>query len=177
MAEGIVHDTESKMEEFKDQLPADEVWPCCCLIISLKRWTTLFQTSLTLDLFLQCDKLKEEIAKVRELLSRKDTETGENIKQAATNLQQASLKLFEVAYKKVCSSASQRHCCVTQSCTCWSEHLYMWKRFEFFILLFVNPKIELYWQTIDCFGSVLQLFIIIIIYNNFLLSTIFFFII
>lgn len=26
MAEGIVHDTESKMEEFKDQLPADEVW-------------------------------------------------------------------------------------------------------------------------------------------------------
>ena len=25
MAEGIVHDTESKMEEFKDQLPADEV--------------------------------------------------------------------------------------------------------------------------------------------------------
>lgn len=24
-AEGIVHDTESKMEEFKDQLPADEV--------------------------------------------------------------------------------------------------------------------------------------------------------
>jgi len=24
-AEGIIHDTESKMEEFKDQLPADEV--------------------------------------------------------------------------------------------------------------------------------------------------------
>lgn len=23
-AEGIIHDTESKMEEFKDQLPADE---------------------------------------------------------------------------------------------------------------------------------------------------------
>uniref|UniRef100_W5K4B2 Stress-70 protein, mitochondrial n=1 Tax=Astyanax mexicanus TaxID=7994 RepID=W5K4B2_ASTMX len=72
MAEGIVHDTESKMEEFKDQLPADE-----------------------------CNKLKEEITKVRDLLSRKETETGENIKQAATNLQQASLKLFEVAYKKV----------------------------------------------------------------------------
>lgn len=31
MAEGIIHDTESKMEEFKDQLPADEVgtfWSC-----------------------------------------------------------------------------------------------------------------------------------------------------
>ncbi|XP_055744605.1 stress-70 protein, mitochondrial-like [Salvelinus fontinalis] len=73
-AEGIVHDTESKMEEFKDQLPADE-----------------------------CNKLKEEIAKVRDLLSRKDEETGENIKQAATTLQQASLKLFEMAYKKMAS--------------------------------------------------------------------------
>uniref|UniRef100_A0A8C7QDH7 Stress-70 protein, mitochondrial n=1 Tax=Oncorhynchus mykiss TaxID=8022 RepID=A0A8C7QDH7_ONCMY len=76
-AEGIVHDTESKMEEFKDQLPADE-----------------------------CNKLKEEIAKVRDLLSRKDEETGENIKQAATTLQQASLKLFEMAYKKVIISSA-----------------------------------------------------------------------
>uniref|UniRef100_A0AAY4CXI0 Stress-70 protein, mitochondrial n=1 Tax=Denticeps clupeoides TaxID=299321 RepID=A0AAY4CXI0_9TELE len=80
MAEGIVHDTESKMEEFKDQLPADE-----------------------------CSKLKDEIAKVRDLLSRKDTETGENIKQAASSLQQASLKLFEMAYKK-----QQKQCrCIT----------------------------------------------------------------
>ncbi|XP_061643398.1 stress-70 protein, mitochondrial [Phyllopteryx taeniolatus] len=74
MAEGIVHDTESKMEEFKDQLPADE-----------------------------CAKLKEEITKVRDLLTNKDSETGENIKQAASNLQQASLKLFEMAYKKMAS--------------------------------------------------------------------------
>ncbi|XP_016415949.1 stress-70 protein, mitochondrial-like [Sinocyclocheilus rhinocerous] len=74
MAEGIVHDSESKMEEFKEQLPAEE-----------------------------CDRLKEEVAKVRELLSRKDTETGENIKQAAASLQQASLKLFEMAYKKMAS--------------------------------------------------------------------------
>ncbi|KAG7269691.1 hypothetical protein CRUP_009753 [Coryphaenoides rupestris] len=71
-AEGIVHDTESKMEEFKDQLPADEY-----------------------------AKLKEEIVKVRDLLANKDTETGENIKQAASSLQQASLKLFEMAYKKM----------------------------------------------------------------------------
>lgn len=49
----------------------------------------------------QCTKLKEEIAKVRELLANKDSETGENIKQAATTLQQSSLKLFEMAYKKV----------------------------------------------------------------------------
>lgn len=54
-----------------------------------------------LCLFLQCNKLKEEIAKMRELLARKDSETGENIRQAATSLQQASLKLFEMAYKKV----------------------------------------------------------------------------
>merc|ERR1712228_124072 len=53
-AEGIIHDTESKMEEFKDQLPSDEY-----------------------------SKLKNKIeAKVNEL-------------------QQASLKLFETAYKKM----------------------------------------------------------------------------
>ncbi|ERE81254.1 stress-70 protein [Cricetulus griseus] len=74
MAEGIIHDTETKMEEFKDQLPADE-----------------------------CNKLKEEISKMRELLARKDSETGENIRQAASSLQQASLKLFEMAYKKMAS--------------------------------------------------------------------------
>lgn len=34
MAEGIVHDTESKMEEFKDQLPADEVQHFYCYFIS-----------------------------------------------------------------------------------------------------------------------------------------------
>ena len=39
---------------------------------------------------------------MRELLARKDSETGENIRQAASSLQQASLKLFEMAYKKVC---------------------------------------------------------------------------
>uniref|UniRef100_A0A8D0ADH7 Heat shock protein 9 n=1 Tax=Sander lucioperca TaxID=283035 RepID=A0A8D0ADH7_SANLU len=49
----------------------------------------------------KCTKLKEEISKVRDLLANKDSETGENIKQAATSLQQASLKLFEMAYKKV----------------------------------------------------------------------------
>uniref|UniRef100_A0A8C6V2G3 Heat shock protein 9 n=1 Tax=Neogobius melanostomus TaxID=47308 RepID=A0A8C6V2G3_9GOBI len=49
----------------------------------------------------KCAKLKEEISKVQNLLANKDTETGETIKQAATTLQQASLKLFEMAYKKV----------------------------------------------------------------------------
>ncbi|KAH0506181.1 Stress-70 protein, mitochondrial [Microtus ochrogaster] len=74
IAERIIHDTETKMEEFKHQLLADE-----------------------------CSKLKEEISKMRELLARKDSETGENIRQAASSLQQASLKLFEMAYKKMAS--------------------------------------------------------------------------
>uniref|UniRef100_A0A2K6LUI2 Stress-70 protein, mitochondrial n=1 Tax=Rhinopithecus bieti TaxID=61621 RepID=A0A2K6LUI2_RHIBE len=52
--------------------------------------------------------LKEEISKMRELLARKDSKTGENIRQAASSLQQASLKLFEMAYKKM---ASEREGC------------------------------------------------------------------
>jgi molecular chaperone DnaK len=71
-AEGIVHDTESKMEEFKDQLPSDE-----------------------------CAKLREHITTVRNILSNKDQETPESIRKATSDLQQASLKLFEVAYKKM----------------------------------------------------------------------------
>lgn len=67
------------------------------------RLTTNQVQHFTFVSFLQCNKLKEEIAKMRELLARKDSETGENIRQAATSLQQASLKLFEMAYKKVCA--------------------------------------------------------------------------
>ncbi|KRY79101.1 Stress-70 protein, mitochondrial, partial [Trichinella pseudospiralis] len=80
-AEGVIHDTESKMEEFKSQLPEDEV-----------------------------EKLRKEIGEVRDLLSRKDSETVETIRQKTTQLQQASLKLFEAAYKKMAAereSASQ----------------------------------------------------------------------
>ncbi|KHJ42572.1 chaperone protein DnaK [Trichuris suis] len=71
-AEGIIHDTEARMEEFKNQLPQDEV-----------------------------EKLKTKISSVRELLARKDSETPESIRQATTELQQSSLKLFETAYKKM----------------------------------------------------------------------------
>ncbi|RWS05187.1 Sar s 28 (heat shock protein 70-like protein 6) [Dinothrombium tinctorium] len=73
-AESIIHDTETKMEEFKDQLPADE-----------------------------CQKLKEKIARAREVLAKKDSETPESIKTVTNELQQASLKLFEMAYKKMAS--------------------------------------------------------------------------
>merc|ERR1719402_1924451 len=71
-ADGIIHDTETKMEEFKDQLPQEE-----------------------------CDKLKEKIATVKETLANKDSKSPEEIKQETSDLQQASLKLFEMAYKKM----------------------------------------------------------------------------
>jgi len=71
-AEGIVHDTEARIEEFKDQLPADEA-----------------------------QKLREQITAVREKLNNKDNETAESIKAVTNTLQQASLKLFEMAYKKM----------------------------------------------------------------------------
>jgi molecular chaperone DnaK len=78
-AEGIIHDTESKMEEFKDQLPADE-----------------------------CTKLKEHIAKVRTILANRDSETAESIKKATSELQQGSLKLFEMAYKKMAADRESK---------------------------------------------------------------------
>ncbi|CAL7945655.1 unnamed protein product [Xylocopa violacea] len=71
-AEGIIHDTESKLEEFKPQLPQDE-----------------------------CDKLRELVAKMRETLAKKDDVEPEEIKRQTSELQQASLKLFEMAYKKM----------------------------------------------------------------------------
>merc|ERR1719400_1604648 len=73
-AEGVLHDTESKVEEFKDQLPADDV-----------------------------QKIKTQIAEVREKLADKDNMTGEEIKKTVSDLQQSSLKLFEMAYKKMAS--------------------------------------------------------------------------
>lgn len=71
-AEGIVHDTESKMEEFKDQLPAEE-----------------------------CTKLREQITQLKDILANKDSKEPEEIKKVTNELQQASLKLFEMAYKKM----------------------------------------------------------------------------
>lgn len=45
--------------------------------------------------------MREEITKVRELLTNKDEVDPEELKKATSTLQQASLKLFELAYKKV----------------------------------------------------------------------------
>lgn len=73
-AESIIHDTESKIEEFKSQLPEDEVV-----------------------------KIKDKIQTVRELLAKKDDAEmdPEKMRTSVNELQQASLKLFEMAYKKM----------------------------------------------------------------------------
>ena len=54
-AEGIVHDTESKMEEFKDQLPADEV-----------QLHTLFYSFMLVWFLCQCSNRTERPGKVME---------------------------------------------------------------------------------------------------------------
>jgi len=71
-AEGILHDTESKMEEFKDQLPSEDA-----------------------------AKMKEMIVDVRGKLEDKENMDPEVIKKTVSDLQQSSLKLFEMAYKKM----------------------------------------------------------------------------
>jgi len=72
-AENAIHDIESKMEEFKDQLPAEEV-----------------------------EELKKEMDTVRELLNNKDNiQSADELREAFQQLQQKSLKLFELAYKKM----------------------------------------------------------------------------
>ncbi|CAJ0588443.1 unnamed protein product [Cylicocyclus nassatus] len=71
-AESIIHDTESKMTEFADQLPKEE-----------------------------SEALKKKIEETKKILSNKDNEKPETIKEAVSSLQQQSLKLFEAAYKKM----------------------------------------------------------------------------
>lgn len=88
------------MEEYKSQLPQDEVIQFFSLISEeLKlQLSPFFNFHAT-----QCDKLREEIAKVREFLTNKDNADPEEIKKATSSLQQSSLKLFELAYKKMAS--------------------------------------------------------------------------
>lgn len=47
MAEGIIHDTETKMEEFKDQLPADEVSPLLKWLMKLGIVTSISEVCLS----------------------------------------------------------------------------------------------------------------------------------
>lgn len=53
--------------------------------------------------YLQCDKLRDLVGKMRGTLAKKDDTEPEEIKRQTNELQQASLKLFEMAYKKVCN--------------------------------------------------------------------------
>jgi len=76
-ADSIIHDTETKMEEYKDQLPMDEV-----------------------------EKIKEKITTLKQTIADKDSKTPEEIKNDTNDLQQASLKLFEMAYKKMAADRS-----------------------------------------------------------------------
>jgi molecular chaperone DnaK len=73
-AEGVLHDTESKMDEFKSQLPEDEY-----------------------------KKLKDGITTIRDKLAKIDRENDncETIRPLVDEFQKNSLKLFEMAYKKV----------------------------------------------------------------------------
>jgi len=77
-AEGILHDTESKMEEFKDQLPSEDA-----------------------------AKMKEKMIEVRDKLADKENMDPEEIKKTVSDLQQSSLKLFEMAYKKMAADKDQ----------------------------------------------------------------------
>ncbi|CAI7997771.1 Stress-70 protein, mitochondrial [Geodia barretti] len=49
----------------------------------------------------QVTNLRDEVARVRQVLTNKDEESAESIQKAGADLQKASLKLFEVAYKKM----------------------------------------------------------------------------
>merc|ERR1712054_79810 len=78
-AEGVLHDTESKMDEFKDQLPAEDV-----------------------------AKMKEKITEVRDKLADKDNIDGEQIKATVSELQQSSLKLCEISWQTRTTSMASR---------------------------------------------------------------------
>ncbi|CAF3479556.1 unnamed protein product [Rotaria socialis] len=90
--ESILHDTESKMEEYKDQLPSDEY-----------------------------SKLKEGASKLREKLSNKDNQSVESIKETADEFQRQSLKLFETAYKKMQSDRESSQSSSSSSSSSSSE--------------------------------------------------------
>ena len=124
-AESIVHDIETKIEEFKDQLPTEEVRCRLTSIVSYifarqapqtrwddGEWFSILRATCRMRMIVvlvvgcaQAGKLKEEIQAVRQKLSNKDNETLESLKAATDKLQKASLKLFEIAYKKVCSNS------------------------------------------------------------------------
>ncbi|KAI6189702.1 Heat shock protein 70-F [Aphelenchoides bicaudatus] len=71
-AESVVHDTQSKLTEYADQLNADE-----------------------------SKSLNEEIEKLKKKLENRDGLKATEVKELINTIQQQSLKLFEAAYKKM----------------------------------------------------------------------------
>jgi len=69
-AEAIANDTESKIDEFRDQLDQSEV-----------------------------DKMKESITELKDIIAD-DNKSSDDIRTKMNEVQQSSLKLFEMAYKK-----------------------------------------------------------------------------
>ncbi|RUP46797.1 hypothetical protein BC936DRAFT_146512 [Jimgerdemannia flammicorona] len=69
-AESIIHETEKNMGDFKDKLDATEA-----------------------------EKIRGLISKLRESIVQGENADGEDIRKQATELQQGSLKLFEMVYK------------------------------------------------------------------------------
>ncbi|KAG0256995.1 70-kilodalton heat shock protein [Mortierella polycephala] len=76
-AESIITETEKHMNDFKDQLDSAEA-----------------------------EKIKEQISKLRDVLAKGETIEAEEIKKESTDLQQGSLKLFEMVYKKNAANAA-----------------------------------------------------------------------
>jgi molecular chaperone DnaK len=74
-AESVITETEKHMDEFKDQLDSSEA-----------------------------EKIKGQISKLRDVLQKGESVAAEDIKKETTELQQGSLKLFEMVYKKSSSS-------------------------------------------------------------------------
>ena len=92
-AESIIHDTEKNIVDFKDQLSTDDV---CNRINRCFACTHSCQVA----------GIEEKIKDLRaHLSSDASKEDAESTRTKMNDLQQATLKVFEVAYKKV------RHSC------------------------------------------------------------------
>lgn len=75
---------------------------------------------------------------MKDILARKDQETGESIRQASSSLQQASLKLFEIAYKKVKLEK------IYQFSLASAKRSYGLDRCDFFLYSFYNKGLFLF---------------------------------
>lgn len=71
-AEGVLHDTETKLNEYKDQLDSEK-----------------------------SAELKTKIEDLRTVMADKENTTTENIRNAVNDVQQLSLKAFEAVYQKM----------------------------------------------------------------------------